>query len=206
MPGFEASSPQLCCCSFFNEVAEMPLVQQCLGWLWKSLSSKGCVCKGGKTSWKHPSSGSGAGLLHAEPEMRPDLCSLGEEQTCGAWVLSLSECTCGLPPWLSRHVASAQLFEGLSPKIFQEEVNDEKKTILKKKKEGRSPVAAGSERLLLEWTLSKWLFFTSQGRNMKNMKYVAGLDEKENVIRVGQRMSHAPTASELGSRSPGKPM
>lgn len=117
------------------------------------------------------------------------------------------ECTCGLPPWLSTHVASAQLFEGLSPKIFQEEVNNEKKTKFnEREKEGRSPVAAGSERLLLEWTLSKWLFFTSQGRNMKNMKYVAGLDEKENVIRVGQRMSHAPTASELGSSSPGKPM
>lgn len=48
--------------------------------------------------------------------------------------------------------------------------------------------------------------FTSQGRNMKNMKYVAGLDKKENVIRVGQRMSHAPTTSELGSSGPGKPM
>lgn len=41
---------------------------------------------------------------------------------------------------------------------------------------------------------------------MNNMKYAAGLDEKENVIRVGQRMPHAPTASELGSSRPGKPM
>lgn len=41
---------------------------------------------------------------------------------------------------------------------------------------------------------------------MKIMKYVAGLDKKENVIRVGQRMPHAPTASELGSSRPGKPM
>lgn len=58
------------------------------------------------------------------------------------------ECTCGLPPWLSTHVASAQLFEGLSPKIFREEVNNEKKTKFnERKKEGRSPVAAGSERL-----------------------------------------------------------
>lgn len=55
-------------------------------------------------------------------------------------------------------------------------------------------------------TFSNWLIFTSQGRNMKNKKYVAGLDKKKNVIRVGQRMPHAPTASELGSSSPGKPM
>lgn len=82
-----------------------------------------------------------------------------------------------------------------------------RKQNLKKRKGEESPVvAAGSDRLMLEWTFSKWLFFTSQGRNMKNMKYLAGLDEKENVIRAGQRMSHAPTASELGSSSPGKPM
>lgn len=75
-------------------------------------------------------------------------------------------------------------------------------------------IAAESERFMLEsgvnshdkGTFSNWLFFTSQSRNMKNMKYVAGLYKKENVIRVGQRMSHASTASELGSRRPGKPM
>lgn len=56
-------------------------------------------------------------------------------------------------------MASAQFFKELSPKILKEEVNNEKKTKFKKKrKEEESPVAAGSERLMLEWTFSKWLF------------------------------------------------
>lgn len=93
--------------------------------LWKSLSSKGCVCKRGKTAWKQLSSGSGAGLLHAEPEMRPDLCLLRWKQTYGALGLSLL---------MSRRVVSyhgsadtwhlAQLFEGLSSKILEKDINN----------------------------------------------------------------------------------
>lgn len=119
--------------------------------LWERLSSKGCACKGGKTAWKELSSGCGAGLLHAEPEMRSDLCSPGWKQMHSAL---------GLSPSMSGHVVSyhgsadmrplARLFEGPSPKILEKEINKRKQN--KRMEEESTVAAAGSERLILEWT------------------------------------------------------
>ena len=106
--------------------------------LWKSLSSKGCVCKGGKTAWKQLSSGSGAGLPHAEPEMRPDLRLPRWKQTYDALGLSLSMSTSVVSYHGSadtRHLA--QLFEGLSPKVLEKEIIKENKTRKKGKKKAQ---------------------------------------------------------------------